>query len=113
MDAEGCYYRTCEAEAFLPGFDVQVVDTVGAGDGFMAALLVQLLAAYSKLDNFEAILEDKNWLAEICRYANAAGAFTTTRAGAIPALPTRRQINRFLTQNLLPYTFIGRPKGAE
>jgi fructokinase len=32
----------------------------------------------------------------ICRYANAVGALTTTRRGAIPALPTAEQVETFL-----------------
>ena len=90
LDREGCYYLSNQAEGFAPGFAVKVVDTVGAGDGFMAALLAQLL------NLGDTIFTDKTTLAQVCRYANAAGAITTMRAGAIPALPTRRQIERFL-----------------
>ncbi len=37
-----------------------------------------------------------NRLSAICRYANAVGALTTTRRGAIPALPTAEQVETFL-----------------
>jgi fructokinase len=44
---------------------------------------------------------DEDWeypavLAEICRYANAVGALTTTQRGAIPALPTHQQVLEFM-----------------
>ena len=37
-------------------------------------------------------------LAAICRFANAVGALTTTVRGAIPALPTRAEVEAFLTR---------------
>ena len=40
--------------------------------------------------------EDESLLREICRYANAVGAITTTERGAIPALPTAEQVEKFL-----------------
>jgi fructokinase len=53
-----------------PGYRVQVRDTVGAGDAFLAALIPGLLAGAGD--------------AETLRRANLLGAFVATRAGAIP-----------------------------
>jgi fructokinase len=94
LDRAGCYYRTSDNAGFVAGFEVKIVDTVGAGDAFMAAFLARLLKNYDP--PFDAAFSDQNFLAETCRYANAAGALTVTRPGAIPALPTGRQISRFL-----------------
>jgi len=66
---------------------VQAVDTTGAGDGFVAGLLHGIL---SYGDAFGHHLD------EIDRFANAVGAITTTQRGAIPALPTRAQVEAFL-----------------
>ena len=77
----GCRYVTAAFNEEVTGFDVAVTDTTGAGDGFVAGLLKGLLAQP------DAHL-DENRLRIICRYANAVGALTTTRRGAIPALPT-------------------------
>ena len=58
--------RYCE----IPGFRVEVADTVGAGDAFSAAFLHGL---------------DKGWDAErIGTFANAVGALVASRSGAIP-----------------------------
>jgi sugar/nucleoside kinase (ribokinase family) len=38
----------------------------------------------------------ENGLMQIMRRANAVGALTTTRRGAIPSLPTREQVDTFL-----------------
>ncbi len=88
----GCRYFTPEFSGHVPGFAVKAVDTTGAGDGFVAGLLKGLLEQPSAFD-------DKAALHDICRYANAVGAITTTRRGAIPALPTAGQAAAFLRKH--------------
>lgn len=65
------------------GHAVTAVDTVGAGDAFCGALAARL-ADGADLD-------------EAVRYANAAGALATTRAGAEPSMPTAAAINDLLS----------------
>ena len=71
------------------GFKVESVDTTGAGDGFVAGLLSGLLTHPHAVD-------DEETLRAICRHANAVGAITTTKRGAIPALPTSQEVDHFL-----------------
>jgi len=85
----GSKYITPSFCGEVPGFAVQAVDTTGAGDGFVAGLL-KGLHQHPQAD------QDESLLREICRYANAVGAITTTERGAIPALPTAEQVERFL-----------------
>jgi fructokinase len=57
----------------LPGESVQVVDTIGAGDAFTAALVLGHL---------------KQWpLDEINRYAAAVAAHVCSQPGAMPEMP--------------------------
>lgn len=86
---EGCLCLTEELELEVPGFEVQVVDTTGAGDGFVAGALSRLLEAPEEL-------AEPSLLREICHFANAVGAMTTTRRGAIPALPTIAEVKEFV-----------------
>lgn len=88
LGSRGCRVMTPHFSADVPGFSVDAVDTTGAGDGFMAGLLKGLL------ERPEAG-GDEGRLVDVCRYANAVGALTTTRRGAIPALPTAEQVARF------------------
>jgi fructokinase len=88
----GCRYFTPDFRGSVPGFQVEAVDTTGAGDGFVAGLLRGLLR-HPQADGNEVQLQ------EICRYANAVGAITTTTRGAIPALPTEMQVQAFLEEN--------------
>ena len=72
----------------VQGFNVQAVDTTGAGDGFVAGLL--MVCSITRQPGKDHVLRD------VCRVANAVGALTTTQRGAIPALPTKSQVEAFL-----------------
>jgi len=85
----GCSYVTPATRGDVPGFSVRTVDTTGAGDGFVAGMLKGLLQAPHAWD-------DEARLREVLRYANAVGALATTRRGAIPAMPTPRQVERLM-----------------
>lgn len=86
------------ASAYLPGFDVhepalptEVVDTVGAGDSFMAGLLAVLDEWEVPSDGpgaLDALDEDRVRL--LLRGALAVAATTCSRRGANP--PTRREL---------------------
>lgn len=88
----GCAYVTPDFFGEVPSFTVEAVDATGAGDGFVAGLLQGLLADPSTF-------QDEARLRELCRFANAVGALATTQRGAIPALPDREQVLRFLRQS--------------
>jgi fructokinase len=89
--AAGCAYFTPSGAGQLPGFAVDAVDTTGAGDGFVAGLLSGLLA--TDLDWDETALQ------RALRLGNAVGALTTTQRGAIPSLPTRAAVSRWLRED--------------
>ncbi|MGB8645355.1 MAG: ribokinase [Anaerolineae bacterium] len=63
-------------------FAVKAVDATAAGDAFVAALTTARAAGLS----YDVAL----------REAGAAGALTTTRVGAQPALPTRAELEEFM-----------------
>ena len=69
----------------MPGFKVKPVDTTAAGDIFNGALVV-------------ALGEGRD-LIESARFANAAAALSVTRMGAQPSVPTRREIDEFLSRH--------------
>lgn len=76
----------------VPGRRVQVQDTTGAGDCFIGALLYQLAMGPAFVDSI-----DEQHAAKLLGFANAAAAITTTRYGAIQALPTLSEVESFLT----------------
>ena len=91
---KGSFYSTDTAAGHVPANALKAVDTTGAGDGFVAGLLSGLLA-YAKTGKATAF-PGKAALEACCRVANAVGALATTKRGAIPALPTREQVEAFL-----------------
>ena len=90
LGERGCYYTNGTADGFVDGFMVDVVDTLGAGDAFVAAMLSQLMQ-HTDLTSLEKVRLDA-----IMRYANAAGALATQKVGVIPSLPTSSEIEDFL-----------------
>ena len=90
LGERGCYYTNGTVDGYVDGFAVDVVDTLGAGDAFVAAMLMQLM------QHGEIQALDAPRLDTIMRYANAAGALATQKVGVIPALPTPEEIAQFL-----------------
>lgn len=87
---KGCTYFLSGSEGQIPAFEMEVEDTTGAGDSFVAGFLHQLVHRDLKT------LADPAIAHEIVTYASAVGALTTTRAGAIAAQPTAAEVEAFL-----------------
>jgi fructokinase len=87
---QGCAYCLNQHEGKLPAFEVEVDDTTGAGDSFLAGFLHQLCKQGA------TVLETRESVHEIVTYASAVGALTTTRAGAIAAQPSPAEVEAFL-----------------
>ncbi len=112
LGSEGVYYRLTGEQGcccgLIPGEKVKVADTNGAGDTFLGAMLAQIVckasggeAAGAEASGGETQgLSAKEELAQLTeaelqdflRYANRAAAKTCSRAGAIPAMPTKEEM---------------------
>lgn len=86
---KGSHFYTADFQGAAESFKVEAVDATGAGDGFVAGLLQGILKRPETLN-------DRDQLSELCRFANAVGALTTTIRGAIPALPDFEKVQRFI-----------------
>ncbi len=86
----GAYFHAGGQSGWIEGLKVAAIDTLGAGDAFVAGLLSELSGVRP-----EAWAE-LNWSALVSR-ANACGAFATQRRGAIPSLPTREEADALLS----------------
>jgi len=95
--AGGAAFFTRKASGEIPGFTVDVAETIGAGDAFVASVLVDLVSRGLAPDEIEGLSQED--LEGIVRRANAAGALTCMKFGAIPALPTREELDRFLKEH--------------
>ena len=86
LGAHGALWRFGDLEGEAPGFPVRVADTNGAGDTFFGAFLSRI-AANGGLDGLTA-----DMLNGFVRFANKAASITTSRPGAIPAMPTWQEL---------------------
>lgn len=80
--ADGCYVATGDSDIHHPGFDVEVVDTVGAGDAFVAAFI-------------SGTLRGGDWR-DCAALANAMGAAVAATQGAGRCVPHIGQIAMIL-----------------
>jgi ribokinase len=87
--ASGSYTTTRDDQFHVPAFDVDVLDTTGAGDVFHGAYLVGLT---------------KGWdLRRITRFATAVSAIKCTRRGGRAGIPSYSEVQAFLQERGLAY----------
>jgi len=91
---QGCYYRVAAHEGYVPGFQVNTIDTTGAGDAFLGCLLYKILTCDISLHQLE-----KHQIISMLTFANAGGALVTTRKGALQSMPTIDEINKIMESN--------------
>ncbi len=85
LGERGCRILSGETDLRVPGFPVEVIDTIGAGDAFAAAFIWADLQRHS--------------LAECGTIANAMGAASVGRAGAGSNVPSRAELQALLDAN--------------
>jgi len=73
LGKRGCYYADGSSRGYSRPYHVKVIDTTGAGDGFMGGVIYGVL---------------KGWETKrTASFSNAAGALTTSGVGVIASLP--------------------------
>ncbi len=93
LGSGGTYYNNGRAEGHVPAFPVDAVDTTGCGDAFVGGLVYGLLGTSLELPALDELT-----LRQLVGYANAVGALTATGMGAMAPLPTRAQVEAFLSE---------------
>ena len=84
LGGEGARYIGIGGDCHQPAFEVEVVDTTGAGDCFTGYFL--------------AGLDDGQDVEAALKRASAAAALQVTRQGAAAAIPHRRDVDAFLEE---------------
>ncbi len=94
LGGKGCFYSDGIHQGYLDGFAVQTVETTGAGDAFVAAVLKKIV---ERIDfNLKVFPENSEELVEMMVFANAAGALATTKVGAIPSMPSVEEVMQLI-----------------
>ena len=86
LGPDGAFYRFDGYTGHVPGVPCVVGDTNGSGDTFFGAALSRLV----KLDSLDELTVPA--LEGILAFANKAASITTSRHGAIPAMPTLAEV---------------------
>lgn len=73
------------------GYKVNVADTTGAGDSFIGSFLYQIINKNIDINNVS--VEEMHGM---LRFSNAVAALTTTKKGAISALPDFQALQEFI-----------------
>jgi ribokinase len=84
LGPKGLFFKNRSEEFWIKAFKVSVVDTTAAGDAFLGALATGL--------------SENKPIPEALRFANGAGALATTKLGAQPSLPWRKELEVFLSK---------------
>ena len=85
LGPDGVFYRMGDKTGHVAGVPCKVGDTNGAGDTFFGAALSKLCK-----EDLKALTVEK--LEGILAFANRAASITTSRHGAIPAMPTLEEM---------------------
>jgi len=91
LGAEGAYFNNGRAQGHVPTFAVDVQDTTGCGDAFVAGLAIKLL----ELDKPLSALDEAE-LRSMILFANACGALTATQVGGMTAAPSLEAVGALL-----------------
>jgi len=83
LGAKGARLHTADGATDIAPFAVTPVDTTAAGDSFCGALAARLATGEA--------------LPDALRFAAAAGALSTTRAGAVPSIPHLGEVQALLS----------------
>lgn len=86
LGGKGTLLSNGKSIEIVPSIKINQVDSTGAGDAFVGAVLKKL----SEIDNKKNI--DFNTWKEIISYGNKVGALTCTNYGAIDAIPNEKEL---------------------
>jgi ribokinase len=93
LGSEGALIVDREKSIQVDTYRVDVVDTTAAGDAFIGGFAYKLLESAPLLANVQ---QRAGVLQSAVRYGCASGAWSTTKFGAQPSLPTREEVERFM-----------------
>ena len=85
LGAQGARYVRKDRTGIIPIYEVNVVDTTGAGDAFNGGLAVALAEGKSLMDAIA--------------FANATAALCVTKPGTAPSMPQRAEVEALLASH--------------
>ena len=87
LGSKGTYLSVNGQNEIIPSIEIKQVDSTGAGDAFVGAVLKQVSDIEDKQN-----ISFEEWK-DIITFANKVGAITCTNYGAIASMPTLSELN--------------------
>lgn len=88
MGQNGTIVSNGERQELIPSISVNSIDSTGAGDAFVGAMLYQLANNYLDIKNI-----DYPSITDAVYFANKVGATVCEKIGSLTALPTLEEVN--------------------
>ena len=87
LGSKGCFVSHGKTQYLVPAYEINAVDTTGAGDSFIGAILYKM-SNHSQGTDFYA-----SQLREFVEFAERVSGLVCSKIGAMTALPTILEIN--------------------
>ncbi len=87
LGPDGCAIRKGDMYDVASGVKVKAVDTTGAGDSHLGAMLYQIIMENSKLEDIPF-----NKILDFGKFANHMAAYVTTKYGSAEIMPSYEQV---------------------
>jgi ribokinase len=98
LGSKGALLVTETQTIHVDAYQVEVVDTTAAGDAFIGGFAAKLLETILESSGSPLKTEQQAVrLQNAVRYGCACGALATTKLGAQPSLPTKEEVQKFLS----------------
>lgn len=97
LGKDGTLVSSPASRMLIPSITVKSIDSTGAGDAFVGALLCQI----SQLAQPAEFMQSAELQQAFIAFANQVGAIVCTKVGAIAALPTQGEVQEFVRQAAL------------
>lgn len=88
LGKDGTLISNGQHQEIVSSMKVKSIDSTGAGDAFVGAMLFQL----SQIEDIQSIVTDFSKLKAMIGFANIVGAITCTKLGAISSLPRLAEV---------------------
>lgn len=96
MDERGSFLTTKSFNFYSKSYRVNVADTLGAGDTFLAGFLYKIFPVWEKTKSFRNLSKEE--AEEASKFSNAMGALACIKIGAIPSFTYLNEVNDFLAR---------------
>lgn len=91
LGKKGTFLSIGKEQVIIPSIEITNVDSTGAGDAFVGAMLYQFELTHSAKFDFPNVQK-------MIRFANVVGALACTKIGSLAAIPSKEEVDLLLAR---------------